>query len=128
MEIDYYSKYLKYKAKYLDLKKQMGGIRDPYNPYKCCKWCYCKEFKLNSLINNEENCKCGHVTEQHVFKYQYDSYINEEFRDYCYGRNKTNTSCCKCNCIKYTLTTTSKCTCGHELDTHRTKQKKCPTE
>ena len=27
MEIDYYSKYLKYKSKYLELKKQMGGGR-----------------------------------------------------------------------------------------------------
>jgi len=31
MEIDYYKKYLKYKAKYLELQKQLGGVDCSFN-------------------------------------------------------------------------------------------------
>jgi len=42
MEIDYRQKYLKYKAKYLELKKQMGGWKGP------CTECNCKMFTNNT--------------------------------------------------------------------------------
>ncbi len=71
MEVNYYSKYLKYKNKYLELKAQLGG-----DPYKCdtkktdtacnkidkCKWntetgtCnirYCKEFENITKCNTD---------------------------------------------------------------------------
>jgi hypothetical protein len=38
MEVDYYQKYLKYKAKYLELKEQLGDCNPPSPPandYTC---------------------------------------------------------------------------------------------
>ncbi len=59
--MNYYAKYLKYKTKYLELKKQLGGDKKPVintcntitNRFKCddkadCKW--------NSTGINEGNC------------------------------------------------------------------------
>ena len=37
--MDYYSKYIKYKTKYLELKKQLGGINK-------CHFCGCTNFVL----------------------------------------------------------------------------------
>ena len=40
MDVDYYAKYLKYKNKYIELKKQMGGVDDeiclPINTKELC--------------------------------------------------------------------------------------------
>jgi hypothetical protein len=49
MEVDYYSKYLKYKSKYLELKAQIGG--DDY--YKC--YVNCKESPVYCNANRESN-------------------------------------------------------------------------
>ncbi len=66
MTIDYYEKYLKYKAKYLALKNQMGGgycraCKDP----SCkilCKFRQCQSFRKRSDSNL---CKCGHSYDSH---------------------------------------------------------------
>jgi hypothetical protein len=45
MDIDYYAKYLKYKNKYIELKKQMGGVQDIINKDTIC-----------NLITTQSNC------------------------------------------------------------------------
>jgi hypothetical protein len=52
MAVDYYSKYLKYKSKYLELKKQLGSARRG----KCGYCRYCSEFEPKS----NGKCECGH--------------------------------------------------------------------
>jgi hypothetical protein len=85
MEIDYYSKYLKYKSKYLELKKQMGGGRcNGWVTKTQCKYCdgntqcrgeclkekyeqkcICTNFILRT--NTEKTCNiCGHYKELHI--------------------------------------------------------------
>ncbi len=80
MEVDYYSKYLKYKEKYLKLKAQLGGLdyqecRGSIPVYcngnlKCkhpcgvigCNSCY--EFIHDTTTKNK--CKtCGHEVDDH---------------------------------------------------------------
>ncbi len=51
MEVDYYSKYLKYKSKYLELKEQIGG--------GSCTLCNCSSFKGKGLECNRNSCQHG---------------------------------------------------------------------
>ena len=61
METNYYSKYLKYKSKYLELKKQLGGNGDNcinLERIRCgitprCKWDISKKL----VCSNEKQCK-----------------------------------------------------------------------
>ena len=56
--VDYKEKYLKYKAKYLDLKAQLnivGGGK--------CEKCSCKGFTKGSKLTD---CKCGHGRGSHA--------------------------------------------------------------
>ncbi len=75
MEVDYYSKYLKYKSKYLELQAQIGG------DYGQCTQCNCKKFTCKSYCNrpaakyaNNDGCntfidgkKCGHQRQYHKY-------------------------------------------------------------
>ncbi len=68
MEVDYYSKYLKYKSKYLELKAQLGsGVGK-------CKTCSCRSFqgrvdpKLSDDLKAKLVCKtygCSHPYSAH---------------------------------------------------------------
>ncbi len=51
MAIDYYSKYLKYKSKYLELKAQMGRGKE------FCFSCSCNKFVGNTDMGPCGNCK-----------------------------------------------------------------------
>jgi hypothetical protein len=84
MEVDYYSKYLKYKSKYLELKKQMGGGKctglsfnkdniECINHYKltdltsCNIACKCTEFVLKTDTDTTNICNtCGHLETKHI--------------------------------------------------------------
>lgn len=128
MEVDYYSKYIKYKAKYVELKKQMGGNSKPYNPYECCIFCNCKEYIFHRKINEQidekiyetEYCKCNHK------KIDHDENIFKNFYNYRCNREYTETGCCMCNCVEYKNSNTqiekSNCTCNHEHIYHLPKK------
>ncbi len=60
------NKYLKYKKKYIDLKKSGGGLLGG----KCkVKQCTCVKLKYikNRNGTNTEFCECGHMKGQHAF-------------------------------------------------------------
>ena len=81
MEVDYYSKYLKYKSKYLELKKQFGG--DGHGPCFAINddgtKCTCQKFKLEEDPDKKKttsrgrkgnrsyyySCECTHFTFNH---------------------------------------------------------------
>ncbi len=102
MEVDYYSKYLKYKAKYIELKNQMGG-----DNLICCNLCNCIEY--DKLVT--DICKCTHGRYTH---------------DGCkFKRDKTTTSCKNCNCGKFEVSRidpeySTKCKCTHLFKDHNT--------
>ncbi len=54
MEVDYYSKYMKYKSKYLELKKQIGGVQKCYFKNDDNKECICTQF----IIRPDESRAC----------------------------------------------------------------------
>lgn len=75
MEIDYYQKYLKYKAKYLELQNQIGNgpFRKLLCNKKCCKKnealedCGCNKFSKPSVHSKSFDCTiCGHSKGSHV--------------------------------------------------------------
>ncbi len=76
MEVDYYSKYLKYKNKYLKLKGQMGG-----DPYKC------DTKKTDATCNKIDKCKWN--TEKNTCNIRYC----RDFED----KRKCNTDICNTN-------------------------------
>ena len=57
MEVDYYSKYLKYKSKYLELKAQIGLGKDCAGK-SCCtkKGCLCPWYKGTG----QKGAKCSY--------------------------------------------------------------------
>lgn len=66
--MDYYKKYLKYKAKYLELKRQLEGGYWGKCQYKSCN---CQTFKSSKLIdimpNPDSRCtNCNHPFRSHV--------------------------------------------------------------
>ncbi len=113
MEIDYYSKYLKYKSKYIELRNQMGGV------IQCCDSCNCKKYQWDKEYTSSNNtCTCGHKMIGH-------SYDQENVTQECSLKTEnTNTRCCKCNCVKYELDKKNKkCTCNHIKSDHKKKCK-----
>ncbi len=62
MEVDYYSKYLKYKSKYLELKAKLGG-----NPNNNCttRIVYDKLKKIELCPGYVKTCWCLHKREDH---------------------------------------------------------------
>jgi hypothetical protein len=75
MEIDYQQKYLKYKAKYLELKRQIGGeggkckyitpARNARAAWVDSKPCNCIQFKIPP--NKSNYCgTCGHKLACHI--------------------------------------------------------------
>ncbi len=78
MEVDYYSKYLKYKSKYLELKAQLGGADGKCVGYIKTKKCDCKSYNGDSP--NEENknpiCNCTHPYLAHLRKETLGQQIN----------------------------------------------------
>jgi hypothetical protein len=58
--VDYYKKYLKYKAKYLELQSQIGLGRGKCN--KCEK---CENWKGAGKDNKCLNTRCGHLYRDH---------------------------------------------------------------
>ncbi len=60
--MDYYSKYLKYKAKYLELKGQLGGEYGKCGDYEKGKRCKCKSYIGESPNQNNYNPKCTNCT------------------------------------------------------------------
>ena len=109
MEVDYYSKYLKYKAKYLELKNQMAGGK-----FYCCKICDCLTYE--QADPNTNVCKCGHP---HLEHHTYATYTKE-----CTRKNLPD--CTKCNCYVFNSIrrdrkkNVSICGCGHEQFDHKT--------
>jgi hypothetical protein len=93
MEVDYYSKYLKYKSKYLELKKQMGGKPERcisgIKEYKCNDVNSCRGTGIwNDCIGFIRKTKCdtkGCDHEQTKHKYSDDK-----------GYTKCNEKGCKC--------------------------------
>lgn len=75
MEIDYYKKYLKYKAKYIELRDQIGSglrLKKVLCNRKCCdknevnEHCGCKKYKEPSVHSKNLSCKsCGHSKTSH---------------------------------------------------------------
>ncbi len=78
MEVDYYSKYLKYKEKYLKLKAQLGGVDDGYikcfgdvaycheKNIECLHPCGRKECGCKGFIHDTNKiCKCTHPLDDH---------------------------------------------------------------
>ena len=66
MEVDYYSKYLKYKSKYLELKKQIGGNECKHiesrdlNGNKSHNWYHYHEiFDCKCNVIKEDGTKCN---------------------------------------------------------------------
>ncbi len=134
MEVDYYSKYIKYKAKYIELKNQMGGTK------KCCLLCNCIEYKVKDEGLYDQKCTCGHIIYNHYGKKDVETggKIGENYRKECINKKdkKTETACCYCNCGKFEEgnfkkgksfeKTPDKCKCHHPLNRHLTKEiKKC---
>ena len=122
MEVDYYSKYLKYKAKYLELKKQMGGEDKPSS---CCIICNCIEYNKTEINYEFYLCSCGHPSHDHIFNKpkRCEEKIN---------LLKLGTKCCSCNCsnfeeyINYNKEKNPDlCKCKHPLSNHK-KIKQCP--
>ncbi len=76
MAIDYYSKYLKYKSKYLELKAQMGS--GPNDITNACDDCPCDEYEPIFTIRDDGvkvysydkcgNSICGHSKFRHSRK------------------------------------------------------------
>ncbi len=62
MEVDYYAKYLKYKNKYTELKKQIGKgpIWDTLLDKKC------KHLGTQATCKNNNNCFWGVIREQKI--------------------------------------------------------------
>jgi len=73
MEVDYYSKYLKYKSKYIELKKKLGGglgscqsIKKDGSDCDCIKYTSDtnkptgKKILIGLELINDYYCKCGH--------------------------------------------------------------------
>ena len=52
--MDYYQKYLKYKTKYLELKKQLGLGSDK------CSQCSCTSYVATNRPNNMTCINCKH--------------------------------------------------------------------
>ncbi len=76
MEVDYYSKYLKYKSKYLELKAQLGSGKGACTTFKpeLKRNCGCGAFqgrvdpKLSEEAKAKLVCKtfgCGHLYSAH---------------------------------------------------------------
>ena len=57
MKVDYYSKYLKYKSKYLELKTQIGGDCTKSRQYFPIK------NNWDLVLNTYDNCVCTFVDE-----------------------------------------------------------------
>jgi hypothetical protein len=94
MEVDYYSKYLKYKSKYLTLKTQLGG--DPYT-------CDTKNTEAN--CNNINKCKWNTETGKCNIRYcgEFED-ITKCNTDICYKNEEKNICRPKsCNTIKKKL-------------------------
>ncbi len=78
MEVDYYSKYLKYKSKYLELKAQLGSgsCAGGDKKYTCttntcgypCNKCGCTKFRFNEtkgIVIKTSICICTHDMGDH---------------------------------------------------------------
>jgi hypothetical protein len=57
--VDYYKKYLKYKAKYLELQAQLEGGAGACSSRDCG----CKKYRPKP---NAKGCKCGHPISKHA--------------------------------------------------------------
>jgi hypothetical protein len=119
MEVDYYSKYLKYKAKYLELKNQMGGTDNEYGTTACCKSCNCINYKFETQNGSYFMCSCSHLKTSHSF-----------LKTDCTKKNVA-TKCCSCNCAEFKVYVNNKneknpdkCACTHPLANHLDKKKK----
>jgi hypothetical protein len=100
MEIDYYSKYLKYKAKYLELKNQIAGAK-----IFCCKICDCLLY--DEADPNTHVCTCGH---NHLNHHTFATNTTE-----CPKNKKKD--CTKCNCWSFNPHGRL-CSCGHDINDH----------
>ena len=126
MEVDYYSKYLKYKAKYLELKNQMGGNGNKDTQKSCCNICNCIKYDSVKGSYEQNMCSCGHLNSSHTFTKP----------EKCVEKIKllkAGTKCCSCNCAEFKVyvdynnkETPDKCACTHPLSNHLNKKiKQC---
>jgi hypothetical protein len=88
--MDYYKKYLKYKTKYQELKKKIGGKKGEKSDNKCVPECDVNHYCSKSLIGNN-TCKQKRYHNQSCEK------------DYHCGANLT------CQTVRERGTTTTKC-------------------
>jgi hypothetical protein len=80
MSLDYYSKYLKYKTKYISLKQQMGGA--PPIPIKNFIGDYNSKAGSNITV---DDVKVGYKFDKKI--------INEMMASICSGKAKNSDSC-----------------------------------
>jgi hypothetical protein len=113
MENDYYSKYLKYKSKYLELKKQLGGADNcnGLDKFVCYTTPYCTynyPLQDNNILDKEKGCRrkeCNEYT--NIFtcsSNQRCAFINKQCKDKssinCDEYKKDNLGCnTNSNCI-----------------------------
>ena len=67
LEIDYRQKYLKYKAKYLELKKQMGGLLLNCKKCKNCSNFTHATYDVKKFTKGDLKCStCSHMYKNHL--------------------------------------------------------------
>lgn len=114
--MDYYLKYIKYKTKYITLKKKLKG-----SGHGKCKKCVCDKF---SAENFNQNCTCTHSYKYHnitisdwmIQIYNMDKSAKQYFKgDFCniYGCKR-----CKCESFKDNLKDDKCAQCLHNVLNH----------
>ena len=114
MEVDYYSKYLKYKSKYLELKAQLGGDCEE-GWYPCSEIDICKQVPTYVIRSSREyNCEqfkeitacknCTHEGQKHK--------LNKKTKKYV---------CSKCKTCESFIPSFDCGNCGKPLDKHMYK-------
>ena len=123
--MDYYSKYLKYKKKYNNLKK--NNNLNNTNPsqfgtgHGSCKLCSCDIFKAE---NFNQLCKCTHSYKKHkltVSDWMMQIYnLDKSVKQYMKGDYCNLNSCKRCSCEKFSDNLIDdKCkSCNHNVLNH----------
>jgi hypothetical protein len=119
MEVDYYSKYLKYKSKYLQLKEQLKGGENGY--VKCYTTCnnesenlFCNKSGISQFKSNCCN-SCNHYDNNHIEKV-----INKktgEKKWVCEAKDVKGKSL-KCKCENFISSGNICCRCGKDKNQH----------
>ena len=115
--IDYYAKYIKYKTKYIQLKKIQKA-----SGHGSCKLCNCGGFNAE---NFNQLCKCTHSYKEHnrtisdrrIISYnQLKKYFMKS--DYCNLNSCKYYEICKCDKFVDNLKDDKCKSCGHNVLNH----------